>query len=96
MAVLILAGAFYVGRLGAQMRQMHHQTTAAVSQEAKVRKVVVDAGHGGFEMFVILSMGMVNNLIYALMINMGQTQTVDLILEKLASMGHWKRILIWK
>ena len=49
MAVLILAGAFYVGRLGAQMRQMHHQTTAAVSQEAKVRKVVVDAGHGGFD-----------------------------------------------
>ena len=34
------------------------------------------AGHGGFEMFVILSMGMVNNLIYALMINMGQTQTL--------------------
>ena len=49
MAVLILAGAFYVGKLGAQMRQMHHQTTAAVSQEAKVRKVVVDAGHGGFD-----------------------------------------------
>ena len=49
MAVLILAGSFYVGRLGAQMRQMHHQTTAAVSQEAKVRKVVVDAGHGGFD-----------------------------------------------
>ena len=49
MAVLILAGAFYVGRLGAQMRQMRHQTTAAVSQEAKVRKVVVDAGHGGFD-----------------------------------------------
>ena len=36
MAVLILAGAFYVGRLGAQMRQMRHQTTAAVSQEAKL------------------------------------------------------------
>ena len=49
MAVLILAGSFYVGRLGAQMHQMHHQTTAAVSQEAKVRKVVVDAGHGGFD-----------------------------------------------
>ena len=49
MAVLILAGAFYVGRLGAQMHQMRHQTTAAVSQEAKVRKVVVDAGHGGFD-----------------------------------------------
>lgn len=66
MAVLILAGAFYVGRLGAQMHQMCHQTTAAVSQEAKVRKVVVDAGHGGF------------------------------VLEKSASMEHWKRILIWK
>ena len=49
MAVLILAGSFYVGRLGAQMHRMHHQTTAAVSQEAKVRKVVVDAGHGGFD-----------------------------------------------
>ena len=34
------------------------------------------AGHGGFEMFAILTMGMVNNLIYAVMINMGQTQTL--------------------
>ena len=32
------------------------------------------AGHGGLEMFVILSMGMINNLIYSVMINMGQTQ----------------------
>ena len=34
------------------------------------------AGHGGFEMFVILSIGMVNNLIYAVMINAGQAQTL--------------------
>ena len=32
------------------------------------------AGHGGFEMFVILSLGMINNLIYAVMINLGQTR----------------------
>lgn len=34
------------------------------------------AGHGGFEAMVILTLGMVNNLIYSVMINMGQTQTL--------------------
>lgn len=34
------------------------------------------AGHGGFEMFVILSIGMINNLIYSLMINLGQTEVL--------------------
>ena len=38
------------------------------------------AGHGGFEMFVILSIGMINNLIYSLMINLGMT---NLLLEPL-------------
>lgn len=32
------------------------------------------AGHGGFEAMVILTLGMINNLIYSVMINMGQTQ----------------------
>lgn len=32
------------------------------------------AGHGGFEMCIILTFGMMNNFIYAIMINMGQTQ----------------------
>ncbi|MDD6070956.1 MAG: YhfC family glutamic-type intramembrane protease [Clostridiales bacterium] len=34
------------------------------------------AGHGGFEMFVILSIGMINNLIYSVMINLGKTQAL--------------------
>lgn len=34
------------------------------------------AGHGGLEMFVILSLGMINNLIYSVMIHLGQTQTL--------------------
>lgn len=34
------------------------------------------AGHGGIEMFVILSLGMINNLIYSVMINLGQMQTL--------------------
>ena len=38
------------------------------------------AGHGGFEMFVILSIGMINNLIYSLMINLGMT---NLLLDPL-------------
>lgn len=49
MAVMILAGAFYVGRLGAQMREMHRNLTTAVSTEMKDYKVVIDAGHGGFD-----------------------------------------------
>ena len=50
MAVMILAGAFYVGRLGAQMREMHREMTAAVSSGQMVSgKVVIDAGHGGFD-----------------------------------------------
>lgn len=51
------------------------------------------AGHGGFEMFVILSMGMVNNLIYALMINMGQTQTLLASLDEV-SKTHCRQRLI--
>lgn len=34
------------------------------------------AGHGGFEAMVILTLGMINNLIYSVMINMGQTQAL--------------------
>ena len=49
MAVMILAGAFYVGRLGAQMREMHRNLTTAVSTEMKGYKVIIDAGHGGFD-----------------------------------------------
>ena len=33
-------------------------------------------GHGGFEAMIILTLGMVNNLIYSVMINLGQTQTL--------------------
>ncbi len=49
MAILILAGSFYVGRLGAQMHQMHREMTAAVVQQHIEKKVVIDAGHGGFD-----------------------------------------------
>ena len=34
------------------------------------------AGHGGFEMFMVLTIGMLNNLVYSVMINMGQAQTL--------------------
>ena len=34
------------------------------------------AGHGGFEAFFLLGTGMLNNLIYALMINAGQIETL--------------------
>ena len=49
MAVLILAGSFYVGRLAAQMHQMHREITEAVSREMGNKSVVIDAGHGGFD-----------------------------------------------
>ena len=49
MAVLILAGSFYVGRLGAQMHQMHREMTVEVVQQHMEKKVVIDAGHGGFD-----------------------------------------------
>ncbi len=49
MTALILAGAFYVGRLGAQMMEMHNRITQAVSGEVKEYRVVIDAGHGGFD-----------------------------------------------
>ena len=34
------------------------------------------AGHGGFEMFMVLTIGMLNNLVYSVMINWGQAQTL--------------------
>ena len=49
MAILILAGSFYIGRLGAQMMEMHERITQAVSGEVKEYRIVVDAGHGGFD-----------------------------------------------
>lgn len=49
MAVLILAGAFCVGRLGAQMTQIHREITTAISRNTGEQMVVIDAGHGGFD-----------------------------------------------
>lgn len=49
MAIFILAGSFYIGRLGAQMMEMHGRITQAVSGEVKEYRIVVDAGHGGFD-----------------------------------------------
>ena len=49
MAVFILAGSFYAGRLGAQMMEMHGRITQAVSGEVNRYKVVIDAGHGGLD-----------------------------------------------
>lgn len=49
MAVFILAGSFYAGRLGAQMMEMRGRITQAVSGEVNRYKVVIDAGHGGLD-----------------------------------------------
>lgn len=49
MAIFILVGSFYIGRLGAQMMEMHERITQAVSGEVKEYRIVVDAGHGGFD-----------------------------------------------
>jgi len=38
------------------------------------------AGHGGFEMFVLLTIGMINNLLYAFLINANQT---DMLMQGL-------------
>lgn len=40
------------------------------------------AGHGGIEMFIILTLGMLNNLIYSVMINLGLTQMLLEPLDK--------------
>lgn len=42
------------------------------------------AGHGGFEAMVLLAMGMINNLIYSILINLGQTQVLLAPLDKAA------------
>ena len=34
------------------------------------------AGHGGLEMFVLMTIGMINNLVYSVMINAGQTEAL--------------------
>lgn len=49
MALLILVGAFCIGRLGAQMHEMRRGYEAAMSAQVKEYKVVLDAGHGGFD-----------------------------------------------
>ena len=42
------------------------------------------AGHGGFEAMVLLTMGMINNLIYSILINLGQTQVLLAPLDEAA------------
>lgn len=49
MAILILAGSFYIGRMGAQIVELHRELSQAVSGVVKEYKVVIDAGHGGFD-----------------------------------------------
>jgi len=39
------------------------------------------AGHGGFEMFMLLSVGMINNLIYSLMLNAGNASALTVNLS---------------
>ena len=53
------------------------------------------AGHGGFEMFVILSIGMINNLIYSVMINLGQTQTLLEPLDEAPEVLYRQRLMPW-
>lgn len=38
--------------------------------------IMYGAGHGGIEMFIILVFGMINNVIYSLMLNLGQAETL--------------------
>lgn len=42
------------------------------------------AGHGGFEAMVLLTIGMINNLIYSILINLGQTQVLLAPLDEAA------------
>lgn len=49
-------------------------------QDNDYNAIMYGAGHGGFEAFVLLFFGMLNNLIYSLMINSGGT---DLLLRNL-------------
>lgn len=49
------------------MKKQHGNPNAAL---------MYGAGHGGFEMFSVLSLNMLNNLIFAILINTGMTQTL--------------------
>lgn len=49
MTIFILAASFYIGRLGAQMREMHREIEAVAALNTQKRRIVIDAGHGGFD-----------------------------------------------
>ena len=58
------------------MTTMPSCTASATEHCNAYNAFMYGAGHGGFELFVVLSIGMINNLIYSVMINLGQTQTL--------------------
>lgn len=67
----LMAGLFEeTGRFLAMRYLLHKE------QGNPYNALMYGAGHGGFEMVMILSIGMINNLVYSLMINMGQTQAL--------------------
>lgn len=50
------------------------------------------AGHGGLEMFVILSLGMINNLIYSVMINLGRRRPFLILWMRLPEIHYRQRL----
>ena len=66
-------GGFMAGLFEESGRFLAFKTVLKKYQENDRNALMYGAGHGGFEAFYLLGIGMINNLIYAILMNAGQT-----------------------
>lgn len=57
-------------------RYLAFRTVLKKFQDNDANALMYGAGHGGFEMFLLITLGMLNNLIYSILLNTGNTQAV--------------------
>lgn len=85
---VVQANAYLMGIYGGLMAALFEETGRFLSMKYVLKKnhknkynaIMYGAGHGGFEMMMILVMGMINNLIYALFINLDK---IDVLMAPL-------------
>ena len=69
-----LYGGFMAGLVEESGRFIAFKTVLKKYRKKDVNALMYGAGHGGFEAFWLLGLGMINNLIYSALINFGKTE----------------------
>lgn len=88
--VYAIYGGFMAGLFEETGRFVAFKTLLKKNMDNDGNALMYGAGHGGFEAFYLLVFGMINNLIYAVMINAGTTAAITAALpaEQAAAMNQ--------